>query len=459
MPLLHRVELLQRQRVDPAQHAEGAFGGPQPLLLLARGRTGAAPASRRPRPSARTVRPGQHRHQLVGAVVGDQRLRSRARARSAPSRLSASTRMRCSARAISSRCAASTSVSKSCVSVRTAARAALSAGFGLGPRPPRPRRAARPPAASDRSTRPARYAAPACTAAAVRASRRHPLAAGHAPGRGPAARSRRPGAGRRRGRPGPGPAPPACAARAGRPSRPPRASRASSASRSRSAGSGSVVVGGLRRSGEPLLQLGQPRHIAVPGLLGASDRLAQPLGLVVGGPGGRAELAELLGQRRHRRVRLVQPGQRHLDGVRRGLAVPLVELALGEPQPVGRCGSPRLSRSLGVVDRGLHLDQARLGARAAGGEVRAQHVAVPGDRDQVGERGDQGPGGGAGPRPRRPCAARGVRRRCSWTGACDHLDGLAERRRAAPASRRSSIGRRSPRTRRAAGRPGRGPRP
>ena len=67
MPLLHRGELLERQRVDPAEHRQRALGGAQPLLLLLAdvrrwGRASSSPSSRL----------AAGRHELVGAVVGDQ---------------------------------------------------------------------------------------------------------------------------------------------------------------------------------------------------------------------------------------------------------------------------------------------------------------------------------------------------------------------------------------------------
>ena len=65
MPLLHRGELLQRERVDLAEHAQRPLGRAQPLLLLlADERDGL-------RERAVLVRGGR-RDQLVGAVVGHQ---------------------------------------------------------------------------------------------------------------------------------------------------------------------------------------------------------------------------------------------------------------------------------------------------------------------------------------------------------------------------------------------------
>ena len=71
----------------------------------------------------------------------------------------------------------------------------------------------------------------------------------------------------------------------------------------------------------------------------------------------------------------------------------VLQLALREPEPLADVvglGQPLL----GVVDRGLDLDQARLGRGTAGGEVGAEHVAVAGDRHDVRHLIDQGLGGG-----------------------------------------------------------------
>ena len=90
------------------------------------------------------------------------------------------------------------------------------------------------------------------------------------------------------------------------------------------------------------------------------------------------------------------------------------------------------SCSVGLVDRGLHLDQAGLRRRAAGGEVRAEQVAVAGDRGDV--------------RQRRPPAARAAsrssttatlnssrrQRRPQGGGALDDVDGVGDVRRAGP---------------------------
>ena len=63
----------------------------------------------------------------------------------------------------------------------------------------------------------------------------------------------------------------------------------------------------------------------------------------------------------------------------------------GEPLQGVRGGAELLG---GLVDRGLHLDQARLARGAAGGEVGAEQVAVAGDGGQVGGVADQALRGG-----------------------------------------------------------------
>ena len=71
MPLLERGELLERERVDLAEHRQRALGGAEPLLLLL------ADVRRRLRaPSSAFGRPRRldRRHEVVGAVVRDQRV-------------------------------------------------------------------------------------------------------------------------------------------------------------------------------------------------------------------------------------------------------------------------------------------------------------------------------------------------------------------------------------------------
>ena len=95
----------------------------------------------------------------------------------------------------------------------------------------------------------------------------------------------------------------------------------------------------------------------------------------------RAVVAELLGDRGEGRVGLVQLGQRHVDpalGVERARARGWRRRS----RAARGCARRVLELLGGVVDRGLHLDQARLAGGAAGGEVGAQEVALAGDRRQ-----------------------------------------------------------------------------
>src|SRR5215207_1482475 len=115
--------------------------------------------------------------------------------------------------------------------------------------------------------------------------------------------------------------------------------------------------------------------------------MPQPVRLLVCGAGGRAELAELLSQRRHRRVGLMQPRKRDLDG-RTGLPMLLLQLALSEAQPVARVTS--LSQSpLGVLDCRLHLDQRWSRGRSASSKMSTQDVAVASHGDDIGQLSDQ----------------------------------------------------------------------
>ena len=63
-----------------------------------------------------------------------------------------------------------------------------------------------------------------------------------------------------------------------------------------------------------------------------------------------------------------------------------------EADPVDAGDRPRPA-GCGLVDRGLHLEQARRAGRAAGGVVARQHVAVAGDRDEGRVGGHRRPGG------------------------------------------------------------------
>ncbi len=159
----------------------------------------------------------------------------------------------------------------------------------------------------------------------------------------------------------------------------------------------------------PLLELGQRRPVGVQLLDGQRDRPVQPLGLAAGRPGLGAELPELLGHGRHPGVRLVQPvqGRLHVPG-RDGL---LVQRRLqGEPGPVDPVAG-LAEPGGGLVDRGLHLEQARRRGRPAGRVLPAEQVTLAGDGHQAGLGLDRPPRGGrssttATPASRRVTAGR-----------------------------------------------------
>ena len=305
-------------------------------------------------------------------------------------------RIRCSARAISSRWTESTSVSKSGARVRTRS-GRRQRCLGLGPR-----RLRRARSSAGQGHRPLDRAGPVPGRGVDGRGGLRPRGAsargGPAPAPGPALVPRRPAAARRPDRPGPAPAPPSCAAPAGRPSR--RAGRrASSASRSRTAGSGSTSSARLGRSAA--LQLSQPGEIAVARLFGGAIACAAARPRP-GRAGRRAQLPELLGDRRHRRVRLVQPGQRHLDG--RAASRALLQLALGEPEPLGACGwprpaAPRRRRSRPGPRSGWAGPTSR--PRRSARRARRRRGSPP----PVRHGGDQRPGRRRGRRRRPPCAA------------------------------------------------------
>ena len=216
---------------------------------------------------------------------------------------------------------------------------------------------------------PGRPAATAWATAASRARRSRRASA-----RGPARallRGRR-GRARRRARRAPGPAPPRCARRAGPPSRPAAAGPGTLLQLVAHAVSGRRArrpSGASLGRGEPLLELGQGRR----GRRRAAPRAAaiersQPLGLAAGGPGLRPELPELLGHGGHPGVGLVQPVQ---GGLRRPASATRLLLQgrlQREAGPVEAVTGLDEARGR-LVDRGLHLEQARRGGRAAGGPV------------------------------------------------------------------------------------------
>ena len=200
-----------------------------------------------------------------------------------------------------------------------------------------------------------------------------------------------------------------------------------------------LLVGGLLRRRQPRLELGQAGQVLVAGLLGLRRSPVTALGLAAGGARLGAVLAELLRDRRERRVRLVQPGEGDVDPLLRLQPLGL-EPGHVEAEPLGGWPSASASWVVGLVDRGLDLDQARLAGGAARGEVGPEHVTVAGHRGQVGHLGDQGARGvevvddrgleqQPGQRPAQVGGAvhdvDGVRRACGQAGP------VAVRRRAA----------------------------
>ena len=406
--------------------------------------------------AARCRRAGEHRHRAVRAVLGDQRLRVRGRARPSPSRSAPPPAS--AARPGPSRRGGrvSTSASKSRVSVRTRPAAAPSAasasvraasaagplGRGGGQRrldpPGQPGRAG-----MHRARLPPPRAAAAPGGPSPGPGRRRSCCGGPAQGLGPARQRPDPllhGAQRRAGRPsrrcGP-PAPP-------RPAGPARPDRARPRPRS--------SLGQF----EPVFQVGEPAtgRDPAPARPGRSA-CQQPLRLAVRRPGRGAQLAELLGQRGHAGVRLVQPGQGHLDGLRCGRAV-------APPARSGRTGAARsvwlASASRGSASSIAAWTSIRLGCAdeppAAKWALSTSPSRVTATRS--GSAADQGPGGrqvvdhgdlaqhppdgrtqlGRTSRPRRPR----TRRRSGSVGPLASIIGRLGRDRARGAVPSSSAG-------------------
>ena len=154
-----------------------------------------------------------------------------------------------------------------------------------------------------------------------------------------------------------------------------------------------LALGGLDLGGgEPLGELGQLGAVVLERAGGGLERLLQPRGLGVRGAGRRAEVAQLLGDGGERGVGLVEAVERRL--VRRAGR----RLGLGgadelEPHALGVGGRLRDARA-GLVERGLQVQGAGRGGRAAGRAVAGQHVAGAGGDDQVGAGGDDRAGRG-----------------------------------------------------------------
>jgi hypothetical protein len=141
-----------------------------------------------------------------------------------------------------------------------------------------------------------------------------------------------------------------------------------------------LLVGVVFGAGQPRLEVPESFEVLRAGLLGLGDGPLQPLRLAARGSGLRAELPELLGHGRQRRVGLVQLRQGDVGPLLGLVPLPLQARHV-EAEPLGR--GDRLRELLGcLVDRGLDLDEAGLARRAAGRDVGAEQVAVASDRGQ-----------------------------------------------------------------------------
>ena len=182
-----------------------------------------------------------------------------------------------------------------------------------------------------------------------------------------------------------------------------------------------VLLRRLLGGGEPLLEVGEPGEVTAAGLLGGGDRGGEPLGLALGGPGQRAELAELLGDRGQGGVGLVQLGERHVDPLL-GLGTLLLEPGEVERESLAGVGGGGQLLG-GLVDRGLHLDEAGLRRGAAGSEVGPEQVPLAGDRGGVRQVDDQATGGVEAVHDR-DLEQHAAQRRTERGRALDHVDGV-----------------------------------
>ena len=142
-----------------------------------------------------------------------------------------------------------------------------------------------------------------------------------------------------------------------------------------------LLLGGVLGRGQPLLELREPRDRLHPGLLGPGDRLLEPLGLAPGGAGLGSVLAQLLGDGGQGRVGLVQAGQGDVHALGGLVTLGLEPAGLERGALAGRHGLGE--GGIGLLDGCLDLQQALLLAGAAGGVPGAEDV--PGR----GHRGDQ----------------------------------------------------------------------
>ena len=96
-----------------------------------------------------------------------------------------------------------------------------------------------------------------------------------------------------------------------------------------------LLLGRRLGLGEPVLELGETGQVAVLRLLGLGDRRCQAVGLAACRTGGGTEVAEVLRDRRHRGVGLVQPAERRVDPLLGDRSLGVGGLVL-EAQPLQR---------------------------------------------------------------------------------------------------------------------------
>src|SRR5581483_3056735 len=134
-------------------------------------------------------------------------------------------------------------------------------------------------------------------------------------------------------------------------------------------------------------EVGEGLQVLLARALGGLDGLGVPLDLAERGAGLAAEPAELLRDRGLLRVGGAALGEQRVEGLLGGA------LAFGGFFELGAQATgplPGLQQLLGgLVHGGLHFEQGGRGGGAAVCDVPAEHVAVPGDRDQVRVRADQ----------------------------------------------------------------------
>ena len=363
MPLLQRAELLQRQRVDRAEHRQRALGGAQPLLLLLADERARSPAPRSVglggAPLVGARRPGSLRstgtgwsgpYSATSASRVEAELLERALLELLDPHLLLGAGHLVAVDGVDELVVLAGQVAQPGADGEQLLLAALAGPLDLragrcGPADRdvepvehvrRPRRRPPGPPRPSRSSR-ARALDLAGAGLALVLGGAQQLV-------GPAVQGARPLLGGAQREPG------LHLALAGTRGRPRRAARASSVDLLES-GSSSARASRASRSPSPARSL-------VAGLLGLGDRPLEPLGLAAGGAGLGAELAELLGHRGQGGVGLVQLGERDVDPL-----LGLVPLALQpghvEAEPLAR--GDRLGQLLRRPRRPRPGSRCRLG--------------------------------------------------------------------------------------------------